>query len=68
MRGDWADPSVRPQTFHEFELEWAESQHWKQTTRDCFPPVLARCEAALPKDATLGAIDALTIKRAHARR
>jgi integrase len=65
VRGDHADPRRGRQTFHHFALEWADGQDWKETTRQSFPLVLARAEAALPKEVRLARIDQLVIKRAR---
>jgi integrase len=65
VTGNYADPKRGRQTFHDFALEWSESQDWKVTTRGDFPRVLARAEAVLPRGATLASVDQLAIKRAR---
>src|SRR4051812_26976297 len=65
VRGDYSDPKRRCERFHDFAVEWATSQDWKDTTRGSFPFVLSRVEAALPPNTTLGAVDQLVIKRAR---
>jgi integrase len=64
-KGDYTDPTRGRTRFHDFAVEWAEAQDWKQTTREGFPSVLARIEKVLPERARLAQIDQLTIKRAR---
>lgn len=63
QRGEWAAPEHQRQAFHDFALEWAAVQDWKPLTREDFPRVLARLDAALPARATLGSVDSLTVRR-----
>jgi integrase len=63
--GTYTDPQHGKQRFHDFALEWAEAQDWKDTTRESFPLVLARAEVALPNDVALVGIDELVVKRAR---
>jgi integrase len=67
VTGTWADPKLGRQSFHDFAVEWAESQDWKDTTRADYGPVLKRAEKVLPENATLAAIDQLVIKRARVK-
>lgn len=63
VTGTYADPARGRQQLHDFALEWAESQDWKETTRGDFPRVFARAERALPERVTLASIDELMLKR-----
>jgi integrase len=65
VSGNYIDPRAGRETFHDFGTAWAAAQDWKETTREGVPRAIARVEAVLPKQATLGSIDQLTIKRAR---
>jgi integrase len=65
VSGNYADPKRGRQLFHDFALEWAAAQDWKDTTRDGFPRVLVRAEKVLPEHVRLDQIDQLVIMRAR---
>jgi integrase len=65
VRGDHADPKRGRQLFHDFALEYAESQDWKASSRESFLLNLRRIEGVLPKNARLSGIDELVIRRAR---
>jgi integrase len=64
LSGAFVDPNAGRVRFAEFAEEWAAAQDWKATTRESWPPVMARLEpllGAMP----LSSIDQLTLKSAR---
>jgi integrase len=62
--GNYVDPRRGRQKFAEFAAEWADSQDWKDTTRESWPYIEARLLPIMGK-APLASIDQLMLKRAR---
>jgi integrase len=63
--GNYVDPRRGRQRFGDFAAEWAESQDWKETTRESWPYIQARLLPHIGR-AQLASIDQLMLKRLRA--